>query len=192
MGEFRIQLRRERKGFEQLVEQHERMKDFSIPFDRMLSEWARGNALKFAAGAGAEATGAAGKNLSPAEWDPVTEKYFKAKRRAGFDNSLMVRTGSLRAALCSRGGFAEYLSKNSIMFGMPEDEENAVKVRGNRARRPTVFLSQPDKNMIRRNLQQYILLGADYKNVMLSAASRRYALTKDVSNMNINFQETIA
>lgn len=199
MGSFKLNLVIERKNWERIAEQRARLNDFSVPFNNILTEWADGNALKFNSGIGAEKTGAAGKNLAPATWDPVTDAYFRQKHgpikrgsRDLYKDSLMVRTGELRAALCSRGGFAKYISEHSMAFGTPYNEEDAIKAIGNKARRPTVFLSQSDKNMIRRNLQQYLTMGGDYKAVMFAASARRYALQKEQITLDVQFREAMA
>jgi hypothetical protein len=198
MASFKFNLKRE-SDYSRLGEIQGRLNDFSPAFNHIVDEWAAGNALKFAAGVGGEMFGAAGKDLSPAVWEPVTEAYYQQKHgpihrgeRELFPDSLMVRTGALRDALCSRGGFAEYIAEHSLAFGTPMNEEEAMKAIGNHDSRPTVFLSGPDRNMIRRNLQQYLNLGADYKNIMMAKSDSAYALKKEAMQMDMGFSEAMA
>ena len=194
MGTFRLTLKTDSQNMERIGEIRARLQDFTIPFNRILEEWAAGNVLKFNSGKDAEMWGAGSKDLSPAEWSPVTEKYYQQKHgpikrgnRELFADWLMVRTGALRDALCSRGGFVEYIAAHTLMWGTPNNPEEAIKAIGNRETRPTVYLSKPDRNMIERNLQQYLSLGADYKNIMLATAARQYWLKKEAKQMDINF-----
>jgi hypothetical protein len=72
------------------------------------------------------------------------------------------------------------------------NEEEAMKAIGNHDSRPTVFLSRPNRNMIRRNLQQYLNLGADYKDIMLAKAASAYALKKEAMQLDMGFSEAMA
>ena len=137
--------------------------------------------------------------MTPAAWEPVGDPYYKQKHgpimrgsRTLYPDWLMVATGALRDALCSRGGFVEYIAAHTLVWGTPNSPDEAIKAIGNRETRPTVYLSQPDKNMIRRNLQQYLSLGEDYKNVMLATAARQYWLKKESRQMDIDFGGTVA
>jgi hypothetical protein len=183
MGKLHFEFKLVSKGMERIPEIHARLQDFRVPFNHILQEWADGNALKFAAGEGAEQTGITGGDLAPATWFPLSEKYFKSKHNisktyGAFPDSLMVRTGALRDALCSLKGFDKYVAEHTMNFGQPLNEAENDKAKYNKELRPTVFLSQPDKNMIRRNLTQYLNLGGDYKALMFAQSAQKADMEK--------------
>jgi hypothetical protein len=69
------------------------------------------------------------------------------------------RTGALRDALASEGGFAQFVDAHRAVFGKPLDPEAAAHARYNRETRPTIFLGRADRHMIRRELQRYLNFG---------------------------------
>ena len=191
MGTFHLQLKYD-QDLSRCAEIAERMKDFSIPFGNIIANWTRSNVDKFGAGRGSESSGFSGGALTPARWDPLTEKYRQAKQRRGFADWLMVRTGELMGALTARGGFGEYIDAHRAVFGTPLDASDADKALYNSEKRPTVFLNESDRLNIRAELQDYISMGGDYKAFLMSAAGRLKALKHEVAEMDLNFAEAVA
>lgn len=212
MGMFKLKLDITPKGFEKVAEMAARVKDFSVPFSNIIGEWAEDNARrKFAKGEGAESTGV---DQAPARWEPLTANinafshegkrayfsglnvltpYQRRKRKQGFEDWLMVASGSLRDALSnSEGGFAKFIDAMRVVFGTPLDPENEAKVRGNRKLRPTVFLDRTDRGMVRRELQRYLNLGENYKDLMFQAAASKMMLKKQIKEMNMEFSERMS
>ena len=166
-----------------------RMRDFSIPFGKIIDNWAASNIQKFGEGKGSESSGFSGGALTPARWEPLTEKYRKAKGRKGFSNWLMVRTGDLMSSLINRGGFGEYIDAHRVIFGTPLDAEDADKALYNSETRPTVFLSESNRLNIRSELQAYISLGGDYKALLMARAGKLQAMKNEVYQMDLDFAE---
>ena len=189
MGTFKLNLKLAMR-FDKCAEIAERMKNFSIPFSNIINEWADGNVQKFEAARGAELTGASGGDLRPATWEPLQSlPYAREKRRKGFADWLMVRTGNLMDSLTNRGEFAEFISDHQTAFGVPYDEEAQAASRGNRFTRPTVFLSGPDRQMIKRNLQQYISMGEGYSSFIWARAGKLGKIQDEAYEMDLNFAE---
>ncbi|MFA5937594.1 MAG: hypothetical protein WC822_06990 [Candidatus Paceibacterota bacterium] len=196
MGMFRLRFDINPQNFEKLDEMRARLQDFTVPFVNIIAKWARGNVRrKFARGAGAELSGV---DQAPAAWLPVTLAYYKQKHgpivrgdRPLFPDWLMVRTGALRAALGTRGAFAEYVDAHKAVFGTPLAPESAAAAAGNRESRLTIFLDRTDRGMVRRELQQYLSLGAGYKELMWNTARRKTGLRKEALQMDMDFAATI-
>ena len=167
----------------------QRMEDFSIPFGKIIDNWAASNVLKFGAGKGSESSGFSGGALTPSRWEPLTEKYRAAKEKKGFSNWLMVRTGDLMSSLTSRGAFAEFIDAHRAVFGTPLDAEDADKALYNSETRPTVFLSESNRLNIRSELQAYISLGGDYKALLMARAGRLQAMKNESYQMDLAFAE---
>jgi hypothetical protein len=164
---FRLQIKLQTRNAERLYELWSRLQDFSPLFANIIAEWAEGNARKFNAAVGAEATGVA---QPPSQWEALVPGYMKRKRREGYPDALMQRTGALRQALTNRGAFAEFVEPHRAVFGIPLDDEAAAHARYNRDRRPTIFLGRSDRHMIRRELQRYLSFGANYREAFFSGA----------------------
>jgi hypothetical protein len=192
MGLFKLRLKVDPQNFDKLDEIRGRLQDFSVPFANIIAEWANGNMKrKFAKGMGAEQIGA---DQAPARWEPVTEAYYKQKHgpikrgdRRLFPDWLMVRTGALMSALGTPGAFAEAVDAHRAVFGTPLDEEAAAAAAGNREKRPTVFLDRTDRNTVRRELQRYLSLGENYKDLLWQIAGRKSALKKMAMEMDFEF-----
>ena len=194
MGTFKLNLKLAMR-FDKCAEIAQRMRDFSIPFAEIINEWAGGNVRKFGAGEGAETSGAAGQDLSPVTWEPLqSPDYMKSKRRGGFADWLMVRTGDLMAALTNPIGTDVSVDAHRVIFGVPLNPNDAVKALNKRTRalRPTVFLSGPDRLMIRRNLQQYISMGGNYKEFLWARAGKLGRMQDEAYEMDLNFAEAVA
>ena len=196
MGMFKLQLRTEPRNFEKLSEIRARLQDFSFPFANIIKEWAQGNARKFARGVGAESTGA---DQELATWEPVTEAYWYQKHgpiifgeRTLYPDWLMVKTGALMAALGNdTSGFEKFISEKIAAFGTPLNEEEAMKAKGNRAKRPTIFLDRTDRGMIRREMQHYLSLGSGYKAALKAISAGKAVLKKENKELLISFAQTV-
>lgn len=196
MAHFTVKLSLASRNMERLDELASRLKDFTVPLSNIIGEWARGNTRKFDAAVGAELSGA---DEPPTQWEPVTLAYYKQKHgpvqrgnRTMFPDWLMVRTGDLMRSLTQRGLFAEFFDATKAVFGTPLDPEEAAKASYNFAKRPTVFLGRSDRNMIRREFQDYLSLGANYKDALFAGASRRYALQKEMQILDMEFAEAVS
>ena len=190
MGPFKLNLKLAMR-FDKCAEIAQRMRDFSIPFGEIINEWAAGNVRKFGAGKGSESSGFSGGDLTPARWEPLTEEYRRAKERKGFANWLMVRTGALMDSLCNRGAFSEFMDSHRVIFGVPLDSQAADEALHNSESRPTIFLSGPDRLMIRRNLQQYISMGGTYKDFLWARAGKLGKMQDEAYEMDLNFAEAV-
>ena len=196
MGMFTLKLKTTPQGFERLDEIRARLEDFSVPFSNIIKEWAAGNiARKFARSVGAELTGA---DQQLTEWEPVTESYYRHKHgpvmrgnRTTYPDWLMVKTGALKAALGTSGAFAEYVSAKVASFGTPLDPDSAMAAWGNRKKRPSVFIDRVDRKMIERTLQQYLSMGADYKNMLREISGRKSALKQMNKELVVAFGQTV-
>jgi hypothetical protein len=173
----------------QLYELWSRLQDFSVVFANIIAEWARGNERKFDAAMGQEASGVA---QPPVVWEALTPGYMKRKRREGYPDALMQRTGALRDALTARGAFAEFIDAHRAVFGKPLDPDAAAHAAYNRDTRPTIFLGRSDRQMIRREVSRYLNFGGDYKHVMFDRASRASVLQAETAQMDIDFAQTVA
>jgi len=190
MGTFKLRIKYD-LNLAECAEIAQRVRDFSIPFASIVAEWARGNVEKFDAGKGSESSGFSGGSLTPLRWEPLTEKYRRAKERAGFANWLMVRTGNLMQSLLNVSGFAQFVDAHRVIFGAPIDAEAADAAMYNREKRNTIFLGESDRLGIKRELQNYISFGENYKQFLFSRAGRMVALKKEVLSMDLNFSEAV-
>lgn len=196
MGTFKLRLEMTPQRFEKLSEIRARLGDFSIPFANIIAEWAQGNIKrKFAKSIGAEQTGV---DQSPAAWAPVTPAYYRQKHgpivrgnRPLYPDWLMVRTGALKEALGTMGGFSEFHDNHRAVFGTPLNSEAQAAAAGNKEKRPTVFLDRTDRHMVRRELQRYLSIGENYQQFMKDIAGRKYALKKMTAELDMNFGATV-
>jgi len=197
MLSFKLKLAYDTK-LNRISEIAQRMQDFTVPFANIISEWARMNQAKFIAGQDMELSGVSGGALTPSDWKPVTLNYYKQKHgsvkrgsRQLFPDWLMVRTGDLMRALTSDGGFAEMVDEHRAVFGTPMDEEAATAAKYNSKTRPTIFFNESQQLMIRRELQDYLKLGGNYKALMFDAAGRAWALRQGQAEMDAGFREAM-
>ena len=167
-----------------------RAKDLSVVFDHIIGEWVVGNERKFSRGMGASATGAEQDTFSGGEtqWQALTAKYSQQKEREGFPDWLMVRTGDLMNVMTTRGAMAEFIEQTRAVFGMPLDEEQAIKVEGNWNRRQAIFLDRNDRLMIERNIKNYMELGGDYQNIIFTRGLQNVAAKSEQKRMDAEFQ----
>jgi hypothetical protein len=141
-----------------------RSKDLRPAFDMIIKKWAKGNADKFAKGAGAEMVGA---SIDPAVyWQQLKPSTMIQKRREGFNDHIMVRTGSLMASLSDPEGFFQAMTAEEAVFGTPTSPEDEDKVKYNYEKRQTLFFSNDDKRMIEATVKHYFELGEDFEQIM--------------------------
>ena len=173
-----------------LPEIAERAKDLSVVFDHIIGEWVAGNERKFGRGMGASNTGATQDTFGGAEttWQALSAKYGRQKEREGFPDWLMVRTGDLMNAMTTRGAMAEFIENTRAVFGMPLDEEQAIKVEGNWKRRQAIFLDRNDRLMIERNVKNFMELGGDYQNILFTRGLQNVAAKNEQKRMDAEFR----
>jgi len=131
-----------------------KLQTFAPAFDAVLERWLAHNEEKFAQGKGAEAAGVT--FTGDAIWEKLTPGYMKAKRRQGFEDSLMVRTGETKAALTQRGAFGQYddIGPTSAHFSLTDEPRQRAQY--NIKTRPLLFLDEDDQSMIREMFSAYL------------------------------------
>ena len=177
-------------------------KDFSVPFQNIINEWAKHNVEKFRRGKGAELSGT--EQSSDVYWAPLTEQYYRSKhgateakrrtrRMAGtaVADWLMVRTGDLMRSLTGAGGFVRYVGPTKAIFGQPLDPEDAQKVAGNWMKRQVLFLDLTDKRMIRAHISDYLKYGSDYMGARRQLAAEKARAKREYARMEMEFSETM-
>ena len=196
MANFAIKFDVTEFGFDKVEEVKSRLKDFSIPLSNIIGLWAEGNARKFDESAGAELSGA---DEPPALWEPVTLKYYMQKHgpvkrgnRQTFPDWLMVRTGDLMRSLTTRGLFGEYFDQSKALFGIPLNDEERLKAAYNFNKRPTIFLGQSDRLMIKREFRNYLTLGGNYTALIFARQGQRSDIRRAVDTMNSHLAEIAA
>lgn len=132
-----------------------KLTDFSTVFDHILDRWLAHNEDKFAQAQGAEADGISFAS-GDATWKPDTKKYSAAKRRAGFPDWLMVRTGETKDAMTERGAMGQYeeIEPMQAQFSLTDDPRD--RARWNMETRPVMFLDDEDQLMIREMFGAYL------------------------------------
>ena len=128
----------------------------------------------------------------------MTERYYDEKHgpvkrgnRAIFPDWLMVRTGALMQSLTTRGGFGELIDNASAVFGTPLVPDDAVKAAGNFKKRPTIFLSESDRLMIRREFKNYLNMGANYRDLLFARAGGLSALKAEMKLLDFLYAEAV-
>lgn len=139
------------KGEEQIARLGDRLHDFREVFDRFLDRFVRHNRDKFESGRGMEGGGTAFDFET--RWKADSPKYSASKRRAGYEDWLMVRTGELMRSLTGRDNFGWYekLDTHGATFG--------TLVRQawyHRETRPVMFLDVQDLNTLRDLFGAYL------------------------------------
>lgn len=131
-----------------------KLRNFTPAFEEVLKRWLAHNNDKFEEGRGAELSGATFSGDTA--WKPVTDAYSEAKRRMGFPNWLMVRTGELKGALTTRGAFGQYdeIAPMSARFSLTDEPRQ--KAQWNLQTRPVMFLDSADQIMIREMFEAYL------------------------------------
>lgn len=123
-----------------------RVNNFTPVWEQIIERWILHNADKFEESSGAELAGITfDTDVEPVFWLGVTDEYSEQKRRDGFPNWLMVRTGELRQSLVDRNsfGWVEDIEPMAAEFGtiLKKAEWNFLK-------RPVMFLDVQDREMV--------------------------------------------
>lgn len=177
------------KNDARLPEIAERVKDLSVVFDHIVGEWVAGNERKFSRGMGASDTGVAQDSFGTGnQWQALSAKYGRQKEREGFPDWLMVRTGDLMNTMTTRDALVDVIEQTRAVFGMPLDEEQAIKVEGNWGRRQAIFLDRPDRLMIERNVKNFIDMGGDYQKILFTQGMQNVAAKNEQKRMDAEFQ----
>ena len=199
MSLFSVSITFRTKNAERLAMLQARCADFTEPMTQIVKEWAVGNRQKFAAARGMEDNGV--QQLGGPYWEPLkagnlnsylaggsrgVSRYQRWKRRMGMQDWLMVATGNLMKALTTEG-FEQSVGPQGAVFGTPTDETDANAAKYNSEKRQVIFLGRGDRNMIRRNIKNYLSFGPGYEDVLADRSSRRYGLEQDAARMDMEF-----
>lgn len=141
-GGFRIKVTITKPNMFALIVQ--RLQDgFAELFEAIIERWQEHNDEKFEQAQGASLSGL--DFDGDVSWDPLTPDYFETKSE-DYDDWLMVRDGDLLESLTNPGaaGWFEQITPRSARFGttLPQAGWNWDK-------RPTMFLDEWDRDMIR-------------------------------------------
>lgn len=190
---FNVKIILENPGF--LPELRARMSDMSPAFEAIYQRWVDINEQKFEQAKGGEIGGAA---VFEEYWQGLSLGYLKSKHPTGapkkrtssgeFPDWLMVRTGALMQAMTDPESLFYDIEPTSATFGTPNDPDLADIVRWNADKRAVVFLSLPDMNAIRQNVQDYLSMGGDFKEMRSEAGLRAKALEQEIEAMDAAFQ----
>lgn len=184
---FQIDLYTDRP--ELIPETAERVKDLRPAFESIIREWAKDNRDKFDASEGTEGGGAA---VDPEVfWDQLTPNYMKSKRRAGFPDHLMVRTGQLMDALTNPDRFFQQESEIEATFGTPLDPDDLAKAGYNWKKRQTIFLSVDDQRMIDKRVSDFLSLGPGFEEIMFARGLANLAKREASAKMDVDFGDTV-
>ena len=193
---------------ELLPERAGRMADLSPAFASIIPQFVAENEQKFEQSVGAELGGA---RVFGEPWAALTPAYMREKHREGrarvtrkaakggaahfegpFPDWLMVRSGALREALIDPDSVFQYFDEQQAIFGMPIDEFLADLVvwqsHPRQKNRYVVFLSQPDMNIIKQVLQDYLGLGGDFQEIRTQAGLAAVALKQEQAELDAGFE----
>lgn len=186
--------------------------DHFIPaYEAIFQQWAKINEQKFEQSVGAELSGA---QVFEEEWAPVTKAYYAEKHSAGmakvtrkaarggkasyaesYPDWMMVRTGELRAAMINPDALFSDFSDGEAIFGTPTDPELAqivIDQAAGRKHRNVIFLSQPDVNMIRQIVQDYLSMGEQFQELRSEKALAAVGYAPiDALGMESDFQTDV-
>lgn len=171
--------------FPELVE---RTRDLRPAFDVIVRKWAQTNEDKFRRAVGAEEGGA---SIDPTVfWEALRPSTIRQKRKLGFGNQIMVRTGQLEKALTDPEGFFHEMTAEEAVFGTPNSEEDELKARFNWKKRQTIFLSVDDQRMIQATIKNYFELGGDFERIMFSKGLQNLRDRGEMAAMDLAFENT--
>ena len=185
MGPLRFQIVYKSRGFNVPDDIKELLSDMSEPFQNIIEAWAEHNQEKFKRAKGGEFPGV--DQAEDTFWQGVTPEYEQAKRRKGYEDWLMVRTGSLMQSMTTPEQFYQNVTETSAMFGTPLDSEDQMKYQANWLKRQLSFLDVSDKRMIRAHVSDYLRYGHDY----LNTKNRFMAEKEEVREMDEAYGGTI-
>ena len=142
LNTFSVQVRF--RGRQQWAAFVAKLSSFKAVFGAIIDRWTAGNVEKFEKTQGRESGGYYfGGDVS---WDPLKSAAYQAeKRRSGYPDWLMVRTGELKQSLTDRKDpyFYEEIGDDQATFGTLDK-----KAEWNRNTRPVMFLDETDQQMI--------------------------------------------
>jgi hypothetical protein len=155
------------KGRQTIEELRGRLVSFRKVFDEIIERWVRHNRDKFDQSRGQELEGVSFDFGTI--WRGVQPRYERRKRRAGFDDWLMVREGTLRDSLTHRDGFGWYeeVQDKSAAYG------TILKTAGYHAEtRPVIFLDRQDLTTIADMFRGWLEGGAPFDPFEQAEATR--------------------
>lgn len=187
-----------------LPELQGRMQDLSPAFQAIYGSWVKLNEQNFELAQGKEAGGA---DIFDVQWAALTPGYIKQKhpggapkrqrRKAGkggyqeYPDWLMVRSGALMEALTNPEAMFQEFDKQMAAFGTPTDPDLADIViwqMGTRQKeRYVVFLSEPDRNMIERTIQDYFSLGGEFADIRFAQGMAALNKETEVEQLDAEF-----
>lgn len=185
-----------------LPELQYRTKDLSPAFEAIYQEWVAINEQKFAQAKGGEVGGA---QIFEEFWAGLSGDYLKQKHPSGapkrqrasgeYPDWLMVRTGSLMSAMTNPDALFHDIEPDSATFGTPNDPDLADIVRwqagDGQGHRQVIFLALPDMNAIRRNLQDYLAMGGDFRAMRSAQGASAVQLEQEVHSMDAEFSHEV-
>lgn len=167
-----------------------RVRDLRPAFEVMIRKWADNNSDKFGKAVGAEESGI---SVDPTVfWERLSPRYIIRKRKQGFPNQIMVRTGALEAALTDPEGFFSAMTTEEAVFGTPKSYDEEMKARYNMNKRQTIFLSLDDQRMIQATMKHYLELGEDFEKIMFSRGLQNVRTGNEVAQMDMAFDTAAA
>ena len=174
-------------GGDKLGELAKRIADLTPVFENIVEQWAKGNAAKFELGQGAEA---AGVDVDPSvHWDALkSEAYMKEKRRHGYSDWLMVRTGNLMRSLSDSSQFLVNVTPTTVTFGSPIDPDASKAAKYNMEKRQTIFLGRSDQLMIQQQVQAYLSFGSDYERELFDSGLGNLKSFNESAAMTAEFE----
>lgn len=186
-----------------LPELKARMADMSPAFEAIFQRWVDINEQKFEQARGGELGGA---QIFEEFWAGLSPAYERQKHPQGapkrkvtrggtseFPDWLLVRTGALMEAMTNPDRLFQDIGPDTAVFGTPEDPELADIVRwqagARQHMRNIIFLSGPDMNAIRKNIQDYLGMGGEFAQKRFTAGLQASALEREVLDMDAEFNE---
>lgn len=166
VGGFRVTLTiRNREYFKRLAG---KLRNFLPVFDVIINKWLAHNEDKFEASIGMEKSGLS-LDSGEVRWKELSPEYMAQKRRDGFEDHLMVRTGELKSSLTIRDSFGwwEKLGAQTAEFGTLLKQAHF-----NWQTRPTMFLDKADRAMIPEMFVAYLEGSGPFKPYVESDVHR--------------------
>lgn len=194
-----------------LPELQARMADLRPAFEAIYRDWVDINEQKFEQSVGHEQGGA---QVFEEFWAGLSNPYMEQKHGMGtarvtkkmakggearfngaFPDWLMVRTGALRQAMTDPEALFHDIEPGQAVFGTPLDPDLADIVRWQAGEkqhhRDVIFLSLPDMNAIRRNIQDYLSMGGDFTEMRADEALSAVHLEQEVNAMDAEFANEV-
>jgi len=173
LGQFKIRVIL--RGTNLSEELSARLLSFRRVWEEVIWRYISHNRSKFDRSRGQESSGASFDFGTM--WRNLTERYMASKRRAGYEDWLMVRSGELMRSLTERDTFGWYetVTDKAATFGTI-----LLKAFYHRETRPVMFLDQTDVQMVGEMFGSYLSGEPPFREFVPSAAERMDA---DLSQM---------